>query len=45
MKRNEEMTRAESYESKCTAVFAFPDGWLGPKSVVFSGTTLWIRLD
>ena len=25
-------------------VFASPDGWLGNKNVVFSGTSLWITL-
>lgn len=25
-------------------VFASPDGWLGNKNVVFSGTSLWIAL-
>nr|YP_010339599.1 photosystem II protein Z [Girardinia suborbiculata subsp. grammata]YP_010418616.1 photosystem II protein Z [Dendrocnide basirotunda]YP_010418700.1 photosystem II protein Z [Dendrocnide meyeniana]YP_010418784.1 photosystem II protein Z [Dendrocnide sinuata]YP_010418869.1 photosystem II protein Z [Dendrocnide urentissima]UNY34063.1 photosystem II protein Z [Girardinia suborbiculata subsp. grammata]USG51639.1 photosystem II protein Z [Dendrocnide basirotunda]USG51723.1 photosystem II protein len=25
-------------------VFASPDGWLGNKNVVFSGTSLWIGL-
>nr|YP_010282607.1 photosystem II protein Z [Elatostema stewardii]YP_010339434.1 photosystem II protein Z [Pilea penninervis]QST15773.1 photosystem II protein Z [Elatostema qinzhouense]UHM25357.1 photosystem II protein Z [Elatostema stewardii]UNY33731.1 photosystem II protein Z [Pilea penninervis] len=25
-------------------VFASPDGWLGKKNIVFSGTTLWIGL-
>lgn len=25
-------------------VFASPDGWLGNKNIVFSGTSLWIGL-